>query len=127
MDTHIETIGLSEAGRILQYWANPEISSLIVQEDDKLIGVLPRASAEADLAQSRGEPYFKERIMKDYVMVKDTDTLFKIIETLHNNNKAPLALIVTDKKKTASQKVVGVVTRELITRALEEYEELFSG
>jgi len=58
--------------------------------------------------------------------VKETDTLFSIIEKLHNNNKAPLALIVSDKERISSHKVVGVVTRELITKALEEYEELFS-
>jgi chloride channel protein, CIC family len=126
MDTHIKIIGLSEAGRMSRYWANPGISYLIVQEDDKLIGALPRESAEDDLAHQGGESDFKGRIMKDYVIVKETDTLFSVIEKLHNNNKAPLALIVSDKEKPGSHTVVGVVTRELITKALEEYEELFS-
>jgi chloride channel protein, CIC family len=126
MDTHIKIIGLSEAGRMSRYWANPGISYLIVQEDDKLIGALPRESAEDDLAHQGGESDFKGRIMKDYVIVKETDTLFSVIEKLHNNNKAPLALIVSDKEKTGFHKVVGVITRELITKALEEYEELFS-
>ncbi len=127
MDTHIETIVLSETGGISRYWANPEISYLIVQEDNKLIGALPRDLTEAALAQSVGEPDFKERIVKDYVIVKETDTLFSVIEKLYCNNKATLALIVSNKEKTGSHKVVGVVTRELITRALEEYEELFLG
>jgi CIC family chloride channel protein len=126
MDTHIKRIGLSETGHTLQYWANPEISYLIIQDDDKIIGALPRESAEADSAEPEGGSDFKERIMKDYIIVKERDTLFSVIEKLHSNNKAPLALIVSDTKKTGPHTVVGVVTRELITRALEEYEELFS-
>lgn len=126
MDTHFETISLSETDHLARYWANPEISYLVVMEDDKLIGALPRESAEADSNERKGEQDFKERIMKDYVIVKEPDTLFKVIEKLHSNNKASLALIVSGTKKTGSHKVVGVVTRERITGTLEEYEELFS-
>ncbi len=127
MDSHIETIGLSEMDAIPRYFANPEISYLIVQEGDELIGALPRESAKADPAQPGGDQDFKERIIKDCVIVRDTDTLFRVIEKLHSNNKVSLALIVSDNRKAGSYKVVGVVTRGLITKALEDYEELFSG
>jgi CIC family chloride channel protein len=127
MDTHIEIIGLSEMGRIAGYLSNPEISHLIVLEDDKIIGALPRESVTKKPLETETKFEIKEMILKDFIVVNETDTLFSVIEKLHNNNKASLAIVVSDKKKTGSHPVVGAITRDLITKALEEYEELFSG
>ncbi|HAM51910.1 MAG TPA: chloride channel protein [Nitrospiraceae bacterium] len=125
MDTHIGTIGLSETGHIARYVSNSEISHLIVQEDDKIIGALPRESVEN--RQEETAFNLKEKILKDFVVANETDTLFNVIEKLHRNNKASLAIVVSDKKKTDSRRVAGVITRDHLTRILEEYEELFSG
>lgn len=126
MDTHFETISPSETDHLSRNWANPDISYLIVREDDKLLGALQRGVRAEDSPKPENDPGFKERIMKDYVIVNEGETLFSIIEKLHSNNKASIALIVSDTEKTDPHTVVGVVTRETITRALEEYEELFS-
>jgi CIC family chloride channel protein len=126
MDTNIETIELSETGLIARKLANPEISHLIFYEDDKIIGALSKESITKKQVEAEAKFDFKEKILKNFILVKDTDTVLRIIEKLQNC-EASLAIVVSDKKNTDSHRVVGVITRDHITKVLEEYEELFSG
>jgi hypothetical protein len=116
MDTKIEAFGLYGTESIPQ--SSPDSEKVA----DKRAGTMRGGPPESDLGLSGDGDDLRKRIKTDYVIVKETDSLFKVIEKLHADNKALLALVVSDEKK-----VVGVITRDLITKALADYDELFYG
>jgi CIC family chloride channel protein len=127
MDTHIGKMRLPETDSIPGDLANPEIKYLIVYDDDKISGALSKGPEIERAVKSESKSDFEKNISKEFIVAKETDTLFSVIKKLHDNINASIVLVMSDRKKTDSHKVVGVITRDSITKALEEYEELFSG
>ena len=100
---------------------NEEVFSFLVADSDAIIGLVPK-----NIALKMGkDTKFSDTAIKDYVLVKQTDTLLDIISKI-NKSAASLALVTDDTETGAVNKVKGVITKGRLVSALKEYADLFS-
>jgi CIC family chloride channel protein len=95
----------------------------LVQDDERLIGVVPetialRAVTEADLATTLADV-----VMRNYVTVPGDATLFSVLGRMRKQ-QAAVALVTSGSEKTSAA-VHGIITTECIADSMAEAAELF--
>jgi len=90
------------------------ISSLAIVEDSELKGIVTKLDIAKFCATIRGRWFVRDYMTKNPIAVSSSDTIFKVINLMVNNNIG--RVIVTD----ANNKPIGIITLADIVRSLPE-------
>ena len=127
MDTQIgavrASISLEEFARIVS--EQESVSLFLVEDLDRVIGVLAKDMAIGGMGQMRKRSPLHEIVNKNFVTVSEEATLFYILASMHSN-QVSVALVTKRGDVTSPDDVKGVITRQQIGDVMMQGIELFA-
>lgn len=107
---HLDDTVQSAAKTMLKH----SISSLVIIEDSELKGIVTKLDIAKFCATIRGKWVVKDYMTKNPIAVSSSDTIFKVINLMVNNNIS--RVVVTD----ANNRPIGIITLADIVRSAPE-------
>jgi chloride channel protein, CIC family len=127
MDTRIGPVrassSLEEFARIVSEQGS--VSLFLVEDLDRVIGVLTRDMAIGGMGQMRRTATLHEIANKDFVTVSEEATLFYVLGRMRAN-EASVALVTKGQDVVSGDDVKGVITKQEIGEAMMQGVELFA-